>query len=126
MSPELRRISSSVSTCSDLSDISDTASLSSSTSSLSTVARRTQRRVRAITLQPGTSFHDAFFGQDESARTNFDQATACAEICTRENSRRGQQETSTRSLGSTTSIRSSRSSRSIKAGRPALPRFGAF
>ena len=55
----------------------------SSRTSANTMPRaENNHRHRAITLLPGSPFHEAFFGQDETFRDSFDQERAVAEFCT--------------------------------------------
>ena len=66
-------------------------------------------RHRAVTLTPGSPFHDAFFGQDDSIRMEFDQEKAVQEFCTPRRLRTRNQRQN-----------------SGKSGRPVFPRYGSF
>ena len=57
------------------------SSLSKSSVSSESSSNGRPRRVRGMTLRAGTSLHDAFFGQDDTLRENFDQVAACVETC---------------------------------------------
>ena len=78
-------------------------------------------RHRAITLQSGTAFHEAFFGLDDDGRVNFDQEAACAELAAQVRS-----PASSPSSSPVQSRRRLRKTYSSKAGRPVFPRFGGF
>ena len=100
----------------DAASTSSSSSASSIVSNHNRLSRRRIQRNRAVTLLPGSIYHEVFFSSDDSIRDNFDEQAEYAK-CARN-----------RNLSFTRNDRRSSNmfDGAVKSGRPLLPRYGTF